>query len=151
MKAIKKLIKEERATRRPYQGRKASDQIDREERNTKAFNSNFKPRNTKKLISKLYKMTGTVPSPPDETTGVSETADDAVGMSEVAANYYKSLMSEKTTVNTARDTLTSKLAERPFSKSASDRMEGAITEQEVRRQIRKMARRKACGPDGLAA
>ena len=96
-------------------------------------------------------MTGTTKAPPDDTTGETETVTGAAEMTQVAAEYYESLMSEKITTKAARDTLTNKLAEKPFSKTASDRMEGAITEKEVRQQIRKMARRKACGPDGIAA
>eukprot|EP00966_Prymnesium_polylepis_P292238 6748874-Prymnesium_polylepis.1 len=144
-------IKEEATNRRIYQAKKAGDKVDREERNTNTFNANYKQTQTRKPISKLYRMEGTAKAPPDETTGETPTADDVSEMTQVSAGYYKALMSEKTTSKHARDTLTAKIAEKPFSANAAAKLEGVITEKEVRQQIRKLARGKACGPDGIAA
>eukprot|EP00966_Prymnesium_polylepis_P227405 5262074-Prymnesium_polylepis.1 len=154
MQASKRLsdkINEEATNKRIYQAKTASDKIYREERNTKTFNASYKQTQTRKPIPKLYHMEGTTKAPPDETTGETPTADDVSGMTQVSAGYYEALMGEKITSKRARDTLTAKLAERPFSASAAAKLEGAITEKDVRQQIRKLARGKACGPDGIAA
>ena len=76
-------------------------------------------------------------------------ATDTEDLITQTTTYYKCLMSEKPSQPDAADIFHAKLAEKKLTPKEAKKLEGAITEEEVRKAISKMARGKASGPDGV--
>ena len=84
------------------------------------------------------------------------TTGEPVEMCSHAARYYEKLMSAKSSDPEAAEVLLSKLSEeaagRPHLRAADrKKLEGKITEGEVRKAIRRTAKGKSPGPDGMPA
>ena len=151
-KAMRKALKQSRRASRQLSAADAHRRVAFEEVSTKQFYGKFKKKGVKRYIQELYesdKDSG-LPNVDGPTTG------EPVEMCSHAARYYEKLMSAKSSDPEAAEVLLGKLSEeaagRPHLRAADrKKLEGKITEGEVRKAIRRTAKGKSPGPDGLPA
>ncbi|MDC0525513.1 reverse transcriptase domain-containing protein [bacterium] len=118
-----------------------------EEVSTKQFHSKFKQKGVKRYVQEMY-ATGKENGLPNLE---GPTTSDPVEMCGHAARYYETLMSRKPSDTAAAATLESKLKEKTLSDADRKKLDGKITPSEVRRAVRRLAKGKSPGPDGLPA
>ena len=116
-----------------------------EETNTKLFHNKFRSKRSKRYIQELYPIKEGVPDV------AAQPQSDPEWMCNVAREYYEYLMSEKKTSKEARDEMLAHLRKRKLSDKSKDSLDGKITPEEVRSQMKHMAVGKSPGPDMIPA
>ena len=145
--ALRKAAKSCKKKRSAPTAAQAHRRVVFEEMSTKQFHSKFRPRYEKRYIPELYHT--------DRKSGLPNThthpTADSKEMCTEAAVFYQTLMGPKPSDPDAARTCTDKLQESPLSTASKKKMEGKITSGEVGRAIRRLAKGKSCGPDGVPA
>ena len=145
-KALLKGIQRWRKANKPIDPAAAHRRVAFEETSTKQFHHRFRAKQEKRYILELHPM-GPNGLPDLKAQPVSNPAD----LVSHTTQYYSTLMSPKPSEPSNAQILANKLREKRLSKRSREKLEGKITEGEVLAAIKRMARNKACGPDGIPA
>ena len=145
-KALHKAIRASRKSRKPPDAAQSHRRVAFEETSTKQFHHRFRAKQERRYISELHPM-GTDGLPDVKAQSVSDPSD----LTAHTTRYYSTLMSPKHSDPGNAALLTGKLHQRRLSEKSRKKLEGKITEGEVAAAIKRMAKNKACGPDGIPA
>lgn len=138
--AIKRALHELQDRRQIVSKFKELARANAQDRSTKEFFSHYRAKRSMEAVPELYPMDGTARLHPHDDSNLSHPH-------EVAARYTEALMQPKPSIDS--HILLQKIRSRPAKTKLVRKAGDPITENEVRKAIRALPRRKAPGPDGI--
>ena len=144
VKALRQAVKVWRRRKKGISKEQACRRVAFEEVSTKQFYRKWRPKYEKRYIPEMYRMDEEgVPSSKHGTTS------EPQEMCQEMEAYFRQVYSKKPSKPDSAEKLLKPLRKRQLPKEAVKKLEGKITEEEVRRAIRRSARGKSTGPDGV--